>query len=400
MRLRLPNPESNSVHSTLKLFYAYKLAEWVQIDGAIWFFFYHRYYGLTPGEATSLFSLTFFISLLIEIPSSSWADRFSRKKVLIAAHWCLLLAYVLFVTASSTILLICAVFFRAIHSACSSGTMEGLLYDNLRHHQQDCRFNKVIARGHSIFFLGRACFMIAGAYLYSLHPTLPYWAGTIISAYLLLVCFLLPEHPFRRSDATSNKEQIFRAAVHLWRCRKLRTFLLFILVIFTLSDMVWVILQPYFLHITDSYLQVGIVYAVIAACSAFGSRIAGYLQEKVQSGTIMLCSGFCLAGTATAMAFADSTALLWCLALSAVFWGVGYPITMKEINQQVGSDMRATAGSLFSQLESFGIAAFGSLAGFLYAHDRTGFFLGIAFASFVASLLFYRPLRKQTVSGS
>jgi predicted MFS family arabinose efflux permease len=391
-------PARNSVEHSLFLFYAFKIFEYVQIDGAIWYFFYHQYHHVSPGQATTLFSLTFMISVFLEIPSSAWADRFSRKRVLIAAHLFLIVSYLLFAVASSTTFLVAAIVCRAVHSALSSGTMEGLLYDNLAFHHQEIRFNKIIAHGHSAFFVGRATFMILGAYLYLISPTLPYIVGILMSVYLLLVCGLLPEHPYQRSDASTNTQQTIRTAQHLWNCIPLRTFLLYVLVAFTLGDMIWVVLQPFFLSVTHSYVGVGIAYAGIAGFSAIGSRMAGVLQERVSSGRLMLCSGVCLCLTALTMALTNSSIQLVCFALIAICWGFGYPITMKEINANVSADMRATAGSVFSQLESFGIAVFGALSGYLYGSYPTTFFLGIAAVSLIATALFFIPLTRSSTA--
>lgn len=157
----------------------------------IWIFYYLRftnYGGVGLIETILIVTLT-----LMEIPTGAIADLLGKKKTLILAFLFELAGGLMMATAPDFSVLAASVFVMCIGGALYSGTLEALTYDSLKQKGNEKDYDKVISKINSIGLLTLAICGAIGGFLYSIGPSLPFYANAAGYGMGLLLSFWLVE---------------------------------------------------------------------------------------------------------------------------------------------------------------------------------------------------------------
>jgi len=103
--------------------------------------------GLSITQVAVLIALWSGFSIVFEIPAGILADRWNRRNILVMASLLHAVCFVLWFFAESFWMFAVGFLFWAISGALTSGTEEGLIYDNLKSDQSEAMFTKIYARG-------------------------------------------------------------------------------------------------------------------------------------------------------------------------------------------------------------------------------------------------------------
>ena len=121
--------------------------------------------GLSPIQIGFTFALFFVACNLFEIPSSIIADKFSRKKVVMVACVIFILCNGVFLFSQSQFVFIIRMVLAGICVALFSGTVEALLYDELKAIGQEEKYQKAIGFYQISLSLGLSTSLFLGAFL-------------------------------------------------------------------------------------------------------------------------------------------------------------------------------------------------------------------------------------------
>jgi MFS family permease len=170
--------------------------------------------GLSPMMIAVCFTTYFIATSLFELPSSLIADKFSRKKVVLVADVVAFIGTAVMLVSQSQFAFIACLVISAIAYALKSGTMEALLYDELKVKNLEDKFPKAFAIYQSAFLIGLAFgLMIASYTIMHGYGFVTFIAMVSICISLLLLFFFINETPrFKIVGKEYSFTQIFQEA--------------------------------------------------------------------------------------------------------------------------------------------------------------------------------------------
>ncbi|MBP9690996.1 MFS transporter [Candidatus Woesebacteria bacterium] len=160
---------------------------------AIWVFYYLRftdYAGI--GLLESIMIATY---VLGEIPTGAIADLLGKKRTLTVSFLIQAVGFAIMGLATAYPILASGVFIASLGGVLASGTFDALVYDSLISIKGEKRFDKVIGNIASIRMATLGAVSIAGGYLYTILPGLPFLVLSMCLLGAFVVSFFLVEPP-------------------------------------------------------------------------------------------------------------------------------------------------------------------------------------------------------------
>lgn len=200
--------------------------------------------GLSPIQIGFTFALFFIACNLFEIPSSIIADKFSRKKVVMVACVIFLLCNGVFLFSQSQATFILHMILAGIGVALFSGTVEALLYDELKAIGKEEKYQKAIGFYQIALSLALSTSLFLGSFLVKYgYFTLIVISLALAFASLCVFTLFMKETPRTKSVAEAHSfREIFTEGRRAITHNKSVLFLALISLIFgstafTLGDM-------------------------------------------------------------------------------------------------------------------------------------------------------------------
>ena len=190
--------------------------------------------GLSPLQIGFTFAIFFVACNLFEIPSSIIADKFSRKKVVMVSCVVFILSNGIFLLSRSQFAFMFHMVLAGIGVALFSGTVEALLYDELKAIGKEDKYQKAIGFYQIALSLGLSTSLFSSSFLIQYGYAFLLIVSTICSLLSLLVFTLfMKETPRTKAvDEPHSFQEIFiqgrRAITH----NKTTLFLALISVVF------------------------------------------------------------------------------------------------------------------------------------------------------------------------
>lgn len=122
-------------------------------------------HGVSPYGLSVLLSLWALVALAAEVPSGTLADKYSRKRLLVASGVLKSAAYVVWLAAPGFGGFLAGFVFWGVGGALRSGTLEALLHDSLEEHARADAFAKVYGRMSAVHHLAIGLSMFVGGAL-------------------------------------------------------------------------------------------------------------------------------------------------------------------------------------------------------------------------------------------
>ncbi|MCL2116136.1 MAG: MFS transporter, partial [Methanobrevibacter sp.] len=147
-----------------KSFYIYKLLnECLPIYSLFLILFIEK--GLSVVEISLLLSFWSLVALLSEVPSGIIADRWNRKYMLFIATVLKAICFAIWFISNSFSMFALGFLFGGISVSFTSGTEEGLIYDNLKSEKRENDFSKIYGKGRFYSSIGIIIGVISGGVL-------------------------------------------------------------------------------------------------------------------------------------------------------------------------------------------------------------------------------------------
>jgi len=160
--------------------------------------------GLTPLQISALLMVWAGTSFLLEVPSGVFADKYSRKNILVGAELARIIGYMFWLLMPTFAGFLIGFVLWGIKSAFTSGTLEALVYDELKASKSESRYIKVQGFMQSLQYLA---FIFAGLGA-SLAITKGYSFVLIISIFALTLAVgsLLSLPKVKPTESTGEKD--------------------------------------------------------------------------------------------------------------------------------------------------------------------------------------------------
>jgi len=133
-----------------------------------------------------------FLTLVLELPSGIWSDRFGHKRLVLVGSFISFLEFTLLLFARHPIVFFIVIILSSFGNACSSGSINALLYESLSELKQEMHFEKILGRGQMIYWFSISFGSILGGFLPERYPLeLCYWISSIsmLLGFFCCLCF-------------------------------------------------------------------------------------------------------------------------------------------------------------------------------------------------------------------
>lgn len=333
-------------------------------------------HGLDLFQVNAVNACYFTTLFVCEIPTGAFADLYGRKRSFVVA--CGLMSLSMFVYGSSHTFagFVLAEMIGAIGSTFKTGAFRAWLVDSLKHEGVDADLSKVFARENLACQIGGAFGAIAGAYMASRSPALPWFVGGTGLAILTVMAQLTMKEPyFKRGSVSwkngfSSMKAITVSSVKYGVREKAVRFILIVTFTQVLTmqavNMYW---QPFFRDRGVPEVGLGLVYSGILASMAAGAFVVSRVKSKGREKKLILQSQVIVGLLVILAAFSPNlpTALA-CFLLHEALRGFHPPLKDAYLQSRIPSSERATISSFCEMAPHFG-GAIGLFASGLFARE-------------------------------
>lgn len=186
---------------------------------AILVIFFVEYAGFSFSVFSTFTASLFVLNWLLEVPAGACADRFGRKKCLIAGNTIYVGAIVLLVVANSHLSLAFVALMYAVGSCLASGTFQATMYEAFAARQATPQFHAVMAEATGLGLWGAALAATVGGWLagYSLALPLLLDAAALALLTLYLLLRMPPATPRELSARAEPSLSIRQVLASAWR---------------------------------------------------------------------------------------------------------------------------------------------------------------------------------------
>ncbi len=305
-------------------------------------------HGIAPLELSVLFIVWSGSALVFEVPSGVLADRYSRKRLLVASGLIKGSVFVIWWFAPNFWGYLCGFIVWGFGSSLVSGTSESFLFDTLKQRAQPEAFARIYGRGLMANSLGVATALAVGGYAAQAGYAIP-MAESALAPMLasLIVVFTFVEPP--RSglpQAHARATDTLVAGVKEVRGNRA---MMWTVAMFASLVTAYGVLDEYigpFLTETRSFSlgAIGVIYAALYAMRTLGMEAAHRLPAgSLRAIAVVLGIGSLALGTSTVLTgFAIAVAIGIYFALTAA----AEVLLQTQLQQQIEGTARATVTSL------------------------------------------------------
>jgi MFS family permease len=324
--------------------------------------------------------------VLLEVPTGILADRWGRKRMLIAAAVLSCFEFLILLYASEFWHFALVVFLAGIARTAASGSENALLYDSLLQHGREQLFEKHLGRMNALDFTAAILAALSGSWLAGRFGfELNYWISLGSAVLSLTISFFLKEPKALQAASSTEKplpvRQYVAGSLRFFRTRPdVRLVVLTGMVTgaaVSFMDEFWQIYMNR-LHIPVAFF--GTVSAAMILLRVPGSVLAYALIGRFRYRPLILGVTSVIAVGFGCVALAGGYAGFAAVLLICLFSGIMEPLASGYLHHRIAdSSMRATIDSFQSLGESLVLIVTGLGFGWLSArHDIFGGFGFIA----------------------
>lgn len=311
-----------NLRKNILLFYLINFLEACVFLIPIWYFFFVNFLNFWIWNAILINTISWLVTLLFEIHSWSWADKFGRKKMYLI--W-LLLSFIWFsfyIWSWELYLFFIASFFVWVWYAFTSWNLEALIHDNLEDEWKIENYNKIQSNQYIIFFVWRAFSSLIAWYLFFYNEYLPVYA-TLICYFIAIILLLFISSPDQKiSNNSTDFNHIKKALYYLKEKKEMLFMIIFLWFFFSwIWNIYWYTYQPYLEQIWINIKDIWIIYFIISIFSALWSYIIKNIQDKIWSFNILNFMFIWLIIISFLFSFLNNTYWLIAIILLSILFG-------------------------------------------------------------------------------
>jgi len=364
---------------------------WYAIEKLLW-----DSSGVTTEQIVILGIIAQSSQILIEVPSSIIADRWGRRKTLIASSSFMLTAIVIVLAVQSLYSFLIMSLVWAFYFAFQSGTTNAYIYDLLKEQNEESQYRKAASRFSTFQLSGLLISSLGASILIKFGDFLtPYWITLVPTMVAIGLLISMKDPPVERTEESMGnalshiKNAIRNVAAKRW----LR--LIFIALAFvTAGRFIWFeYYQLFALKREVAAVLFGLMLALIHIGNIAGSEFA----HRVKSPNRVLISAFSAMVLSTlALAFVSNSVVIILFLIMCFFGSQASSIVLDEsLQHETKSELRATTlslANLFSRI-FFGIGAI-----VIIILDASPGAISLVTLSLFLCVIIYTPVRERLIT--
>jgi MFS family permease len=369
--------------SNITKYYWYQfLSRWTLFLPYIVFYIQELGFSLkTIMALTAVMAAVVFVS---EIPTGYVADRIGRKNSLIIGALLLIASTIFLYFAEGFIPLLCAYILIGLSDAFMSGANSAFLYDTLLADRREREYKRIEGKANFIAESGVILTSLLGAFvaLYSIRLTILLSLFGYVAMLFVVISFKEPElhkrlAPLPFKDEVKSLADILKRSM---KNPKLLGLFLYSFLILGVSNVIYMIYQPYFKDVLLPLPMYGIIFAMMSVFAGLAALYAHKWEARAGMGwTLVLIPIF----LAVSLLGAGSVYIwygVFFFFFRELVRGFVFPVLGDYTNKIAKTEERATVlsvGSMFSRLGYGTIAIVFGVFGDLIGLQRTLIWLGV-----------------------
>lgn len=305
--------------------------------------------GMSMTQIGLIVGASYLIPLLLDIPSSIWADKYSRKSVLVVGSAAFMLLNIIIFLSDSFEMFFLAFCFNGIGYACWTGIFSAFVYDTLLSLGREKQYEQTQARLLKHFFVGRIIASIFGVYIFSIDPKMPFLLSAVAN-FVCVISALSFKEPIREKSISKSFDQIKEGLAYLLKHKTIWN----TVIVFSVVGAIWDVLFNYYQPVMQasgiplSYFS--IIYIFVSIFGFLGASFYQRMKSKIDWKGIMLV--YLFVDLIASIFFGTQIAALVILSIALLTFSSGsFDIYIGGIvHKIVPSSHRATTLSIRSQM--------------------------------------------------
>jgi MFS family permease len=355
--------------------------------------------GLSVTEMVILDAIFMIVVLLLEVPSGAFADRWSRKKILLIGLFFAFFEFFVPIFANNFWMFAIASISAAIGVTLFSGTANALIYDSMKAIKEQKNFEKFLSREKFIsYFSNGIAILIGGVIAYYTTLVETYWLSLFAIPIAFLIILTMTEPKIHTTTYEVKYWQHIKDAGKVIKNNKtLRFVILYGAIIGAIIVQLDEYTQLFYQGIGLPIILFGVVSIIHLILGGIGGFFAPYLKKKLSLDnsllSILIISIICIVLAAVIQNIYSLIPLLFAFFVL----GVVSPLVLGYLHHNTKSKHRATVESFQSLLMNGSGVIIGISFGVL--SDYTSIFLGymlLALFLFIY-LLYYLITHKKSI---
>jgi predicted MFS family arabinose efflux permease len=305
--------------------------------------------GMSMSQIGMIVGASYAVSLLLDIPSSVWADKYSRKSVLIVGSTAFMLLNIIIFLSDSFGMFFLAFCLNGVGTACWTGIFSAFVYDTLLSLGREKQYEQTQARLLKYFFGGRIIASIFGVYIYSIDPKMPFLLSALANFACVMVVFTFKE-PIREKSISKSFDQVKEGLAFLLKHRMIWNTVIVFSIVVALWDVLFAYYQPVMQASGIPLAYFSIVYVFVSLSGLLGASLYQKMKSKIDWKGIMLI--YLFIDLVSSVFFGTQIAALVVLSIALLTFASGsFDIYIGGIvHRIVPSSHRATTLSIRSQM--------------------------------------------------
>jgi len=347
----MPEETNTSYRTFIRNFYLFRFFNDFAFVYAVYIILF-KLNGRSVLEISLLLALWCGFVVLFEVPTGALADRWNRKYMLSLGMFSKAVGFGIWLFADSFWLFACGFLFWGIQETFCSGTMEALLFDNLKDFKEEEAYEKVAGRGHFYSRIAIATSTFLGGFLASISFDLVIVLSCISMIFAFVPTLFFREIRFSNqlTDRVKYIQVLKRAYQESLRNKTIFRLLLYTAAVLAVFGTLDEYEQLYFNWVNLPIAFFGVLMVLRMSLEAIGCRIAhrfqGYNKNTNNIYILAIFSGIFLASSVAH----QSLYMLPVFALVFLFGSMGEVLVEGRLQRNIASDQRATVLSINSFL--------------------------------------------------
>lgn len=346
--------------------------------------------GMSFAQIGIIMGGNYLMSFIFDLPSSIWADKYSRKFILILGGIFLMLCNIFIYAFDSFVMFFAAFCLAGIGNALITGTNNAFFYDTLLSMGKEKQYDKILSGLLKYYFVSRIISSVAGAYLYHINPKLPFLLTALADFAYVIVAFWL-EEPMREKSISKSFAQIKEGLIFLSKHKLIWN----TIVIFSITGAMWDVLYSYSQPAMEASMipvvYFGIIYALGNLFGLLGASFYSKIKSRIDWRGVMIL--YLLINLIVSFFFGTQIAILTILSVALLTFSSGsFDIFIGGIvHDVVPSSHRATTLSIRNQMYMlFSLILINVVSFFM---DRSSFMIGMIVSAAIVLMTLLAFLR-------
>lgn len=252
---------------------------------------YYLEKGISSSGYMFFVTTSYFIKVVLEIPSGIFADKYSKKKILFIGNALFLISTLLFIISKSYALFVLAIIISSVNNCITTGIANSLLYD---FNNKEDKFNKLIFRNSFSYNISYMLAMILGGIVGQKYGLINTYYLTLIPTIINFIVICLIKEPRKNNDDIVINKSIFKnALVEIKNNNTIINMIITNSIIFSIIKIVEESHPDYASSLGISVFEIGIYTSLILVFCIIGNYIGSKIKKESYGKIIKFSPLFC-----------------------------------------------------------------------------------------------------------